>query len=1398
MPLSEAPRCGTQPSVQSMNETLAQFLVESYQNWTHPACRDPQKAFQLRATDHEPRDCVAMLLELLNAPTPAPLLERDNHDRYAALGPRLIRVIEHWRVTPPAEIQRRAGHAREMVQLVEPCLEKLCALLVESDARVEIKLGKGLGTLLLQMCKNDRLPYQGPLDQTFKQYEDWGQYDSYSNAWRDVIPERLDAAHAATEPAASAFDSAMVVILGAIRKNLHDLRKILRSDESTGHDTASAVRGVPAYRRIPDDSPEPFTSRRAWAHELASLCAHSNQVNPVVLVKSRAGDGKSFAICKALMEVDCRVFFVDVVACYDQRALAQAICDAFELRLTQSDRALLDSYPSGAAEFAADRFERVVVVFENISRTQPTLRQDELLSFIVRFRAHGHRVVLEATHSPDFKTKLPQAHIQNPQPLPRIEDQEIEQWARNVLGRQPTDSEQSIIALTDGHPSLTRFVLDKLVEHDDETVLNEILDEMVRHSELSERLDRPEEPYKTGLAPTMPDSIWCWLGVLPDAVVDSSHAIESLALKTAVQWGLIRRHAERYTTTCVGRLWGARWFLRDATPDMTVFDDFMLHVAVAVPTAKKQAAHRHLLCMLAARELDYSNLSRVLACLSDVSELRGASQDDGTPTAYTAPMPSQAIAHVLEHAQSASQAAENDESHAQLLVEAIDAAARIDETEQLLTLVRSDQVAAWFRADYSSQLDSLAGTLERLSPEKASTYRLYQGVLSHIDLLFSRPTTDELRMVGIRLLVGGAASALYESSRAQASLWRDSARSLFQELVARETPADADLIVEARYLLTRLECDASDGVLSSLVNHKAALKLVSESSMREHRGFRRHGRTLYHLAHLAEIDRIEVGHIPILDESLAALPFDAQKLRFYLTMRRRLSFQSHELATCVNAAIARERRQSTGRIGRQSVRTRILAVLGRTGRNKRQIAAWAAEAMSVLKVNWDVEYANLLIACIECGTPSHLASLTTGLVESITALRESGNEGPPEQVAALIRRLLSLGAAQLRENAEVFLRDSRLELWPARLARLEQDTDRLFRQNASIERGGWIYADWSEARINVVRLRNKYWRAARNPPSLERAPSSDKLIDFVSKLPRGEDVIGGVSLAQLLLARYTWDVHALRSATTRLLSSSMPSQRKTQILRVMHETWLNILFMPRLLNPPDLTAAPEDFAFLRASFAPPEASPSDSAESVMMRIAFVVSIDDDGVDAWSQLVRIGSEMLGEPSDFWNHFVGIAAAENSSADVAGQTFDMIEIAGNVRALTLLGRLARFGSEHTRLPRALRVRLGEIAVTSFAAALGWQRSLSIPNSNLSLRIDRATSIVCALWASDSRELFGTQESPYAGRNGVALSWVDVARQDLAFAQRFAADGLRERLQYISQTANAVIERLSQGSS
>ena len=191
-------------------------LARTFQRWTHPRVGDDERAAQLGdGSLVAARRCIALLEALLLAPTGAGGVE----DPYPKLHQKVVSAVRKL-LNPSLADSERDDAADQLVMQVEPMIYKLMSV-VEPEIFAKLtEKKKGLASGLSALIKVGRSRYALRLkDEAFKQLEGWEDRTSYENAVRDVVGDRLSAAHTGAGAGAGLWPSMMVMLLGLVDHN---------------------------------------------------------------------------------------------------------------------------------------------------------------------------------------------------------------------------------------------------------------------------------------------------------------------------------------------------------------------------------------------------------------------------------------------------------------------------------------------------------------------------------------------------------------------------------------------------------------------------------------------------------------------------------------------------------------------------------------------------------------------------------------------------------------------------------------------------------------------------------------------------------------------------------------------------------------------------------------------------------------------------------------------------------------------------------------------------------------------------------------------------------------------------------------------------------------------------
>lgn len=194
-----------------------QRIAQRFGTWQHPRVSDPERA----AVFANARRCVELLESLMLAPMP-----QGRKDPYPKLHQRVVSAVRTLLdESQPSPTRDQA--ADTLVLQVEPVVYKLMAVVEPVDYQKLAKKKKGLDTGLLKLRDADRSPYTLKLShEQFIERAGWDARTSYENAVRDVVGDRLEAAHKGAGAGATLWPSTIVMLLGLVNHNLEALAKL--------------------------------------------------------------------------------------------------------------------------------------------------------------------------------------------------------------------------------------------------------------------------------------------------------------------------------------------------------------------------------------------------------------------------------------------------------------------------------------------------------------------------------------------------------------------------------------------------------------------------------------------------------------------------------------------------------------------------------------------------------------------------------------------------------------------------------------------------------------------------------------------------------------------------------------------------------------------------------------------------------------------------------------------------------------------------------------------------------------------------------------------------------------------------------------------------------------------
>ena len=193
-------------------------IATRFQGWAHPRVTDPGQAATLGdGSRRAAMRCVERLEALLLAPA------GKKGDLYPKLHQKVVSAVRKL-LSAETSSSDRDDAADQLVLQVEPAVYKLMAV-VEPDLYAKLaRKKKGLGAGISELIKVGRSRYALNLsDEAFKALAGWEDRTAHDNAVRDVLGDRIDAAHQGAGSGADLWPSTMVVLLGLVDHNLDAL-----------------------------------------------------------------------------------------------------------------------------------------------------------------------------------------------------------------------------------------------------------------------------------------------------------------------------------------------------------------------------------------------------------------------------------------------------------------------------------------------------------------------------------------------------------------------------------------------------------------------------------------------------------------------------------------------------------------------------------------------------------------------------------------------------------------------------------------------------------------------------------------------------------------------------------------------------------------------------------------------------------------------------------------------------------------------------------------------------------------------------------------------------------------------------------------------------------------------
>ncbi len=193
-------------------------VAKRFGSWAHPRVADADRNATLGDGSHRAAlHCVERLEALLLAPA------GDDGLLYPKLHQKVVSAVRKL-LEPTLPGSEHDDAADQLVLQVEPLVFKLLALIEPARYAKLASKKKGLATGLTALIKAGHSRYALNLgDQAFQSLAGWEERSAHDNAVRDVVGDRLHAAHKGAGAGKALWPSSMVMMLGLVDHNLAHL-----------------------------------------------------------------------------------------------------------------------------------------------------------------------------------------------------------------------------------------------------------------------------------------------------------------------------------------------------------------------------------------------------------------------------------------------------------------------------------------------------------------------------------------------------------------------------------------------------------------------------------------------------------------------------------------------------------------------------------------------------------------------------------------------------------------------------------------------------------------------------------------------------------------------------------------------------------------------------------------------------------------------------------------------------------------------------------------------------------------------------------------------------------------------------------------------------------------------
>lgn len=1350
-------------------------LIRRFSRWRHQAVRDESLAFTLTG-DPSASEPFRLLAQLCSEPTPGEWRVAGDRDPFERLDEDVIQSICRFLATPDIDAKGKEDLTRRLLMSVEPVLSKLLAL-VEPDEyrRLQSRQQRGgLATILTILSKKGRIPTKLALtEDEFRSSAGWEERPSYVNAVRDVLLSRLDQAHRSMAPSMYVWDSAVVVLVGAIWTNRADLARFLTCSIGSEEPRPLVANGLPLSRSLPSTAPEPLTTRRPAATAFRARVQEGLESGGrLEVIHGTPGWGKTTFLSMALEDVSAPVRIADISDSSTGARLAEALLEGLDI--APSEQREIDLEPMKAVRVFLSHMRRpTVVILEGLHNSGERAPCGELGAFVRKLMLSGHVVAIESwTSDIESGWRLPQGRIGrlgSAQLVPLAED-EIREWAKRVVGRDLHDREVEILETFDGNPLALRRALEILADRyrvaDPEVASRDLMTIARDWRQLQNDFERMICGTSSAGTSEISDAEWCWFGCLPWAhpAVSSLQADDRHRRRYLQSVGLLAIEGDSWRVEPWARILGLRRCIDN--PELLHENlPYLLELSQAIPDWGRGSQRRHLARLTPLMKGQKETLLRLI----DSIQLEAAPEPalQGPEEPYEAPAEPELVRPELWEGGPA--------LPLDLRLWLLDGASRgLDRDsfalhfERLLALpnLRAALGSDWklIKGIHRALISSPFGAAQRLVHYRAiiGLCRPAEGDRAH----------DRAQRTWLaRFLIAAAESAQRAGDLEHAARWIAQARDSYEV----SAPSSQSWHVQAftadtAYRIAAFMAQTMRNSVEFLDAHRQALGTIPPlaDQMPAWRGLWAE-RVLSHLQVLAFHGAMSNADVSAVRLAMHNVADDLACLSFAEAFLEASEACDETLAREVRGALRGRlaKFNSSSRQGRRHLAIGRILLDGPPA----NAATLAAEVSAEMSDGPEREDLVLLKLCVRLSSRDQKLRrpMVAVCVTVLERLRSKFWMTGDEKVIEALRSscLKFFASHQLAIGSSTFEEDGVGLNNPVRLRDAERRIDGAYAAHFASTGNAWLWDDWCAWKISIVRKRN----------ALERSPSTHKRLgdaaaDGLRAFVRKSEAALGDHVAQkvvaLRVARYLWDTSESRRLCYALLAEPLDTSRRPSVVSLMADGLSAQILAPdasKSIDSADLTLL---IGVLR------EKVLGTRAVGRRSMLTWLADALEHGTDPsfWNDVAERAAAVLGTPSVYWQSVM--SAAEGAVPGMRDRP--AIEDLTDPSTLLVASRIFRWGASLPELEEEVRFELAQLAAIASIDADRWFRSMRGRRAFLgSWQV--GTALATALLLSRDGVLFGQAHSDEVNRRGQPFTWREIIERELNAACSLALGRFRE---------------------